>query len=110
MSDADASARRGESLLVVTADGYGKRIGMRDLMRRQRGAKGYAVVAEPGTVPVVAALVVGRRDELLIATRRGQMMRLPAADVPVYRRRARGVRVVRLRDGDEIARVVRVPP
>jgi DNA gyrase subunit A len=44
-------------------------------------------------------------DELVVATRHGRIARVAARDVPIYHREARGVRVVRLRPGDQVAAV-----
>jgi DNA gyrase subunit A len=69
---------------------------------KKRGGMGVKVTSHP---PLAAALMVGDRDDLIIATRRGKFIRLAAADVPIYHREARGVRVVRLQKGDRIVAV-----
>ena len=85
-------------MLVVGEDGYGKRFATKELKAKGRGTMGVKV----GEGPLAAAWMVRDSDELIVATRQGQMIRLSASDVPVYHRRARGVRVVRVREGDQV--------
>ena len=99
------SARK--TLLVIGEDGFGKRFLPRELLNpdgtaKKRGGRGVKVTSHP---PLAAALLVRGSDELVIATRQGKIIRLAAADVPIYHREARGVRVVRLHDGDQVAAV-----
>ena len=87
------SARK--TLLLIGEDGHGKRVLTSELKpKKHRGGIGVTVSTSP---PLAAALMVRDSDELIVATRQGQIIRLAVDDVPIYHREARGVRVVRLR-------------
>ena len=101
-------ARAEQELLVITEDGYGKRTPI-SKYRRQRRRGGQGVVTT-GAPPLAAALIVRAHDELVVATVKGQVIRLAVADVPRQGRAARGARVVRLRPGDRVAAVTRTAP
>ena len=105
MAELDVSARR--DLLVIAADGYGKRTPVAGIRLTGRGKLGVRV--HDGPTPPAVALVVGDVDELLISTRRGKVIRLAAREVPRQGRRARGVRVVALGEQDAVAAACRVP-
>ena len=94
-------------LLLVTVDGYGKRIPVRDIPRQaNRGAMGVTV----SKVPLAAALIVDdSTPELVLMSKAGMFERIATASVPVRRRRnyaSHGVALMRLKPGDEIASVV----
>jgi hypothetical protein len=99
-------------LLIVTSDGYAKRLALAEVPTRRPNAKGVRVSSEP----VVAAMVVGDGSDLLIATRLGKVERVAAVDVPILHRRvlargrmAKGTRLVDLAGTDTVARVVQCP-
>ncbi len=103
----------GANLLIVTTDGYGKRIPTAEIRRTNRGAVGVRV----SRVPVAIAMVVDSGAEhsgaeLVIATTSGKVQRIRVDDVPIRSRAYRsdgqyvisnGARVVRLRPGDRVA-------
>lgn len=102
------------SLVVVTTDGYAKRVPLRDIPSRRAGAKGVLI----SSVAIAAALIVDDLEgDVVIATRHGKIKVVPLAAVPVRRRRvqsggriARGAAVIALADGDQVASVVLAPP
>ena len=60
-------------LLIVTADGYGKRVPLADIPRRRRPAAGVKV----STAPVAAALVLdGTEQSIVVATAKGRTERV----------------------------------
>jgi hypothetical protein len=70
-------------LLVITVDGYGKRVALDDIPLRRRTAKGVKL----STAPVAAAMLVGERDSLLIASARGKIVRVGAGHADALRER-----------------------
>ena len=107
-------------LLLVTEDGFGRRVAVDDV-RRTKGRN--AVGVNISRVPVAAALVVDSTDaEVVIATANGKVERLRVGDVPTRRRSdpntgrmSKGLRVIRLEPGDRVASValstpVEMPP
>jgi DNA gyrase/topoisomerase IV subunit A len=95
-------------LLVVTVDGYGKRVPLADIPRRRRKTKGVKV----STAPVAAALMLDGPASIVIATSCGKITRIAADDIPVRRRTvgkggrmAKGARIVRVEGGDRVTAV-----
>ncbi len=57
---------------------------------------------------VVASRTVSEEDELMITTKDGVMIRIPASDIRIQGRTTQGVRIMRLKEGDEVAAVARI--
>ncbi|MEK7613758.1 MAG: DNA gyrase subunit A [Patescibacteria group bacterium] len=93
-------------LLVVTDRGYGKRTPMDEYKIQKRAGSGIktANVTEK-TGRVIAALVVTEEEmgEIIVASKKGQVIRTELNQVPILGRATQGVRVMKLRDGDAIA-------
>ena len=94
-------------LLVITVDGYAKRVPLADIPLTGRGRRGVRVTAERHAV--AGAVVVDTGDDVLVATRSGKVQRFAASDVPTRTRKRRGVRAVRLASSDAVAKVTPVP-
>lgn len=92
-------------LLVVTDKGYGKRTSIDEYKVQKRAGSGIKtanVTAKTG--PVIAALVVDETmGEIIVASKKGQVIRTELDQVPMLGRATQGVRVMKLRDGDAIA-------
>ncbi|TFH10148.1 MAG: DNA gyrase subunit A [Candidatus Atribacteria bacterium] len=96
-----------KKLLMVTERGYGKRVSLDDFPIQGRGGKGVQgikVDAESGHL--VSIGIVSDQDELIITTEQ-KVIRIMAGDINIYRRYARGVRLIQLDDDDRIVSVVR---
>lgn len=101
-----ADVTEGEALLTLTANGYGKRTRFGQYPLKGRGGFGVVNIRlTRRTGPVVAVRAVDEEDELLIISERGQVLRTPAASVPLVGRAAQGVRVKKLDEGDRLAAV-----
>jgi len=113
-----AAVEAGLSLLTVTQRGYGKRT-LVDEYRVQpetgkprsqsRGGKGRVDIrtsARNGRS--VAAVGVLASDDVVIITRGGQLVRIPAGTISCIGRGTQGVRVVGLREDDEVVSAARV--
>jgi len=99
--------REERRLLLVTSLGYGKRVELSELPRQRRGGKGVIGIKLDGhTGEVVAALLVGAEDEVVLSTAAGKVIRFPAGQVSTFSRYARGVRLIRVNDGDRVASAV----
>ena len=99
--------RPGTALLTVTREGYGKRTELSEYSPHRRGGKGMKNI-DPRRGDVVASRTVSQEDELMITTKDGQMIRIPASDIRIQGRATQGVRIMRLRPGDEVAAVARI--
>jgi DNA gyrase subunit A len=97
-----------DKLLLVTQFGFGKRTKIRNFEEQGRGGKGVlAIKTTKKTGHVVAAVKVKDGDELLVTTRLGKIIRFSVDKVRVVGRYAKGVNVIDVDKGDEVAAVVR---
>lgn len=98
------------SVLAVCRNGYGKRTLPAEYRLTRRGAKGVRnIIVSERNGEVVECIGVHETDELLVVTAAGQMVRTRAAEVSLMGRNTQGVRIVRLREGDAVAAVGRIP-
>jgi len=96
-----------KKLLMVAERGHGKRVALDEFPLQGRGGKGVQGIkldAESGLL--VTVLVVSDQDEIIITTEQ-KVIRILAGDINVYRRYARGVRLIQLEDDDRIVSVVK---
>jgi DNA gyrase subunit A len=93
-------------ILVLTETGYGKRVRLEEFRTKHRGSQGVRLIPMEGrkTGPVAAVELVSEADEeLLLISREGQVVRTDVKSVARYGSAARGVSVMRLNEGDEVA-------
>lgn len=96
-------------LLVVSEKGYGKRSDIDEYRITNRGAKGVGTLKVTDKVGrLVAVLDVTDSDDLMIINKSGIAIRTPVVDISVIGRNTQGVRLISLRDGDEISSVTKI--
>lgn len=98
------------TILTITNKGFGKRSELEEYRRTSRGAKGViSLKASDKTGPVLTALSVTDQDSVIAMTTQGMVIRVSMKDLRVMGRATQGVHVVRLKDNDKLADVVKVP-
>lgn len=103
--------RKGVSVLVVTEKGYGKRSDINDYRVTNRGGKGVITVKTTDKVgKLISLMEVSDKDELVIISTQGMVIKQAVKDLRVMGRNTQGVRVIRLNEGDSIADIARVIP
>lgn len=96
-------------LLVVSEKGYGKRSDIDEYRITNRGAKGVGTLKVTEKVGrLVAVLDVADNDDLMIINKSGIAIRTPVSAISVIGRNTQGVRLISLRDGDEISSVTKI--
>ncbi|RMH49570.1 MAG: DNA gyrase subunit A [Bacteroidetes bacterium] len=96
-------------VLAVSANGYGKRSALDDYRVQGRGGKGILTMKTTAkTGPLVSIKSVEPRDDLMIVTENGLMIRMNVDTISVQGRNTQGVRLLRLKDDDAIADVTRL--
>ena len=101
--------REGADLLIVTDTGYGKRTKLDKFPRKGRGTMGViGIRLARGRGKVVAALMVGIDDELLLISSAGVTIRTAVRDISAQGRDATGVRIQNLDEGQTVAAVAPV--
>src|ERR671930_1452235 len=102
-------ARPGQDLLVVTDSGFGKRTGVDEYRLTSRGAKGVKTITFTDAKGLLAAaLVVREHEELVFISQYGMVQRTAVRGINRYGRAAQGVKVMNLREGDEVSAVALV--
>jgi len=101
--------RPGTSVLVVTDKGYGKRSDINDYRITHRGGKGVITVKTTDNVGrMISMMEVVDKDELVIISTQGMVIKQNIKDIRIMGRNTQGVRVIRLNEGDSIADIARV--
>jgi DNA gyrase subunit A len=102
-------ARPGQDLLVVTEGGYGKRTSVDEYRLTSRGAKGVKTITFTETKGLLAgALVVREHQELVFISQNGMVQRTGVRGINRYGRTSQGVKVMNLREGDQVSAVALV--
>jgi DNA gyrase subunit A len=97
------------SILVVTANGFGKRTKLEDYRITGRGGKGIITVKTTDrNGDLVAIKEVVPEDELMIVTRKGIVIRMAIKNVSEIGRNTQGVRLMKLDADDQVVSVARV--
>jgi DNA gyrase subunit A len=96
------------ALLVMGANGYGKKTDLSEYKIQKRGGSGILtmnVTAKTG--PLMAARVVVEGDEEVVAmSKNSQVIRTSLAEIPTLSRATQGVRIMKLREGDSLASLI----
>jgi DNA gyrase subunit A len=97
------------TILVVSEKGYGKRTDLEDYRITGRGGKGVKTLnVTDKTGALVAILNVTDADDLMIINKSGIAIRIPVETLRVMGRATQGVRLIKMRESDEIASIARV--
>ena len=100
----------GNDILVLSENGYGKRTDLEAYRTTNRGGKGVkTMMITEKTGQLVSIQSVSDDYDLMIITRNGTTIRTAASDIRLAGRATQGVKIINLRQGDEIASVMAVP-
>jgi len=99
-------------VLVVSRNGYGKATKTDEYKVQGRGGSGIKtmnVTAKTG--PLIASRIISKEEgvlaeEIVVISKKGQVIRTGIAEIPTLSRSTQGVRVMKLREGDAIASFV----
>jgi len=107
----EVAPSEGPWVLVASASGLGKRVPVDQFRLQKRAGMGLRAIKFRRDGDVLVGLkVLGAREELLLVSERGVIVRMQADAVPQQSRAATGVRLQRIDAGDRLAEVVLVPP
>lgn len=102
--------KAGMQMLVVMENGYGKRTKVDQFVTHARGGVGIkagVVTAKTGKTVDVRA-ITDERDEVVVVSTQGQVIRMALSNISLIGRATQGVRVMRMADGDKVASVALV--
>ncbi|MGB5242383.1 MAG: DNA gyrase subunit A [Lutimonas sp.] len=98
-----------DNILVVSEKGYGKRSSLDDYRITNRGGKGVKTInITDKTGKLVSIKNVTDNDDLMIINRSGLTIRMAVSDLRVMGRATQGVKLINIKDNDEIAAVAKV--
>lgn len=92
-------------MMVITKNGLGKRTDVNEFRGQHRGGKGIKVAnvtKRTGTISI-ALLVTQDDNQLIISSKKGQVIKLPIKNIPRLSRNTQGVILMRMKQGDEPA-------
>ncbi len=102
-------ARQGETLLIVSEKGYGKRTKLEEFKVQHRGGLGlkcYKIMDKTGCVVGVKA--VNDEHEMMIITNAGIVIQIRMSEVSIYSRITSGVRLINLDENVKVASIAKV--
>jgi len=98
-------------LLVITELGYGKRSALSEYPTRSRATMGVLTIDKKALNKIgaiaAARVIESDLDLLTIISAEGTVMRTEAGDISRYNRSARGVLIMQMREGDQVASMAR---
>jgi DNA gyrase subunit A len=104
-SDKIPEGTKGAELLIMTANGYGKKTKLSEYKVQKRGGSGIKTVkvTEKTGKLIVARVVTSENEELLAVSKDSQVIRTEITSIPTLGRDTQGVRIMKLREGDSVA-------
>ncbi len=105
-----AAAKTG-TLLVIMSKGYGKKTALDEYKVQGRGGSGIKtaeVTAKTGEIIGAKVLLdeADKEGEIVVISKKGQVIRTGTAEIPSLSRATQGVRIMKMREGDSIASMV----
>ncbi len=101
-------AREDSQLLIVTENGYGKKTPLEEYRLQQRGGKGiytYKITEKTGKLAGMKA--VTDRDDIMLVTSDGIVIRMHSREISTYSRQTQGVKLMRLDEGVQVVSIAR---
>jgi DNA gyrase subunit A len=95
-----------ETILIVTANGFGKRTSMEEYRLQGRGGVGLITQKTTDKVGhVVSARLVNDKLQILMTTNSGQAIRMRCSDISTISRNTQGVKLMNLNEGEFVTSV-----
>lgn len=99
----------GTDILSITENGYGKRTPIVQYRRTNRGGVGVInIKTSERNGRIVSVLNVTEKNDIMIISKNGIVIRVSARDISRIGRNTQGMRVMRLRSGDSVVSAAKV--
>jgi DNA gyrase subunit A len=96
-------------ILSITENGFGKRTNASHYRKQSRGGKGIqAMKLTEKNGEIVAIKPVSDKDDLMIITDKGQVIRTQMSGISLMGRTTQGVRIIRLKESEKVVAVERI--
>jgi len=93
-------------LLVVTENGYGKKTKLKEYRLQKRGGTGIKTAKVTSkTGMLVSSQVLYDQKDLIVISRKGQVIRTKITSIPELNRATQGVRIMKLDEDDKVASI-----
>ncbi|MCZ6526015.1 MAG: DNA gyrase subunit A [Gammaproteobacteria bacterium] len=104
------SVEANTAVLTATGNGYGKRTSVDDYPVQARGGKGViSIQTNDRNGRVIGAVMVNDDDEIMLISDQATLIRTPARDVSSMSRNTQGVRLVTLKEGEQLVGLEGIP-
>lgn len=103
--DVISQSRKKDKLMIITRQGYGKRTELTQYRAQKRAGTGITtakITAKNGEI-IKGEIVGAEEDEVIIISKKGQVIRIEIDQIPDLNRATQGVRLMRLKSSDEVA-------
>jgi len=101
--------KKTDTLLTATSNGYGKRTSVDKHRLQARGGKGVInIITDRRNGEVVGIKRVTEGDDVVLVTSRGLFIRQPVRGIRLIGRSTKGVRLIRLEEGDRLVAIASV--
>jgi len=101
--------QKGNQLLVITENGYGKRSDLSSYKVQNRGGSGIKTASvTTKTGQLIGAAVVNLdqiEEDVILTSEKGQIIRIPLKEISTLGRATQGVRVMRPTPGDKVSAI-----
>lgn len=97
----------GDQVLTVTETGYGRLSTVDDYRMQSRGGKGITNYRCEKYGDVAAMIKVEETEDIIIISSDGIIIRIPVSEISTFARPAKGVRVMRVAEGEKILTIAR---
>lgn len=95
--------RHGQTLFVVTENGYGKRTAIDEYPVHKRGGKGVITIkTTERNGMVVSILLVHENEDLMLITNRGKIIRMSVGGISVISRNTQGVKLIGMEKDEKV--------
>jgi len=102
-----SAVRENATLLTVNEAGYGRRSQLGDYNVQSRGGQGR-INYRVGTYGDVAGIkIVNDDDDIIMISSEGVVIRMPADQISIFSRPGKGVRVMRVAEGEKVITLAR---
>ena len=96
-------------ILSVSENGYGKRTSFFDYRVTNRGGKGIiGIINSSRNGNISSTLIVDEKDEIILSTDKGSIMRCSVSEIRVAGRNTQGVRIKKIKGDEKVVSVIKI--
>jgi len=96
--------RKDDFLLILTENGYGKKTLISEYKTQGRGGSGVKIAhISTKTGPLANIEIIVDKEDLIVISKKGQVIRTKIADIPKLGRDTQGVKIMKIKAGDKVA-------